>query len=148
MTCLIYKNKPKTVVNLRPPFDFSMNRPNLFPCAFPSRDSLPIQRIQVVKYTRIVNDKVILTIKNESFHIILEKPSNISSIWMGKISSKIVLDTIIDNDKAYIIRYSKILFICIHISLESKVFISVISKIEDIHSCKVFVLCISVIVIH
>jgi len=148
VSSVVNKHKPQIVINFGPTLHLAMDSPDLLLCSLPCWNTFPIQGIQVVQDPRSIDDVVILSIVDQSSDIVLEQPNHVTCIGPRQISSKVVLNAVIDYDKSYILRHSELLLVLVQKSIKRKIFISILPEVKNIHSSEIFVLGIGVIIIH
>ena len=88
MSGMVYEYEPKVVINLCPSCILPMNCPYLLFRSLPERCAYPVEIIDVVQYSRSVDNKIILSIVDENSCASLENSNEITSIAATYIRSK------------------------------------------------------------
>ena len=144
MARVIHQSKPEIAGYLGPPHHLTVDRPDPLLAALPLRNTLPVERVEVVEHTRSIHHEIVLSVVNQHSRP-AQNVDDVASVRTHDVGLEGIVDVVISRNIVDILRNTQFSAAVVEQSCKSRISLAILPEIVCTHSSPELVPCVVII---
>ena len=130
---VMHQSKPQIASHLGPTHHLAVDRPDLLLAALPLRNTLPVERVQVVEHTRSIHHEIVLSVVNQHSRP-AQSADDIASVRTHDVGLEGIVDVVISRNIVNVLRNTQFSATVVEQSCKSRISLTILPEIVCTHS--------------